>query len=106
MNEQNIEAKENSKSLLIDTYLNYTSSKFSKIQIQVIVINCLVLLMDGVHMTLLSTLIVPIKSEFNISDFQISSISSLMFILVGYVHIIQVIHLLVITNCKYSNYAF
>lgn len=68
---------------LIDKYLNRTSDKLSKHQYKIIIITGFVLLVDGIHMTLLSSMLIPIKSAFDISEFSISLISSMLFLVVG-----------------------
>ena len=75
------ETKGNKNSNLMETYLN--QPYYSKIQIQIIIINSIVMFMDGVHMTLMSSILIPIKNAFFISDMFVSLISSFMYILVG-----------------------
>jgi len=66
---------------LIDYYLS--THKLSSFQFRVIIANSLIMLMDGIHMTFISTTIFSLKSKFNITNFDLSLISSVIFFLVG-----------------------
>lgn len=80
--ENNINGKKlNHNENLIDQYL--TRQSLSKPQIQIIIVTLLVMLVDGINMTMISSFIIPIKSAYKISDYTISVISSGMYIVVG-----------------------
>jgi len=66
---------------IIDQLLN--EANYSSSQIKVIVFACLVMFVDGLHMSLLPSLFIPTKLYFQTTDMQLSIISSFLFLGVG-----------------------
>jgi MFS family permease len=66
---------------LMDAFIN--SYGYSLNHYKTILFTCLILFLDGIHMTLLNSTFIPFREYYELTDTQVSLISSTMFIAVG-----------------------
>lgn len=83
---------------LLDHYINQAG--FTAFQYKTLLITCFVLFIDGMHMTILNIVFIPFSKFFNLSDFDVSVISSLMFLSVALGSILSSYHTKVASRVK------
>lgn len=76
-----LDIKKNKEFPLMDQLIN--NFGYTSIHYKTILFTCLVLFLDGIHMTLLNSTFIPFQKYFDLSQVQVSFISSSMFLAVG-----------------------